>query len=345
MTLLSYITFATTTNMLVLPVPEYGNSYEAERRQKIGRSDGGTLYVYDKGAGGLYRQALTFRDLTKFEAADLRLFFDTVSVGAQTTFTFTDHRSRTATARFLNTTLQFENSGADDRYHISILLEVSAISDISLSHPLLICNMESDVDDTGRHGIIRGTTLSYATDYYKWVSSLRCNSAGSGDDTYRFIYFQEDMDLTRYKRTMAFWMWWGAGLTSGEPFYAFRHVLNGLNYWEVKFQYSGAGTNFTVSITTVIAGVTTTDSKTVSILSGVFDHYQFEFDPFTPQVKLFVNGTLSQTYTGISVWPFWAAGTNYMKIEGDYWRIDSYAWFQGLKNNANFTPPTGPYTP
>lgn len=346
MTTLDYITFQTATALLVLPVPEFGNTYEAERRQKLGRSDGGTLYVYDKGAGGLYRQSLAFRDLTRFEAAELRLFYDTVSVGAQTTFTFTDHRGRTATARFLNTTLQFENSGADDRYHTNIQLEVTALSDLSLQLPLLICNMEADVDDVGRHGIVRGSKLSYVSDYVVWgATSLRCTTGPTGSDIYNFNYFPDDMDLTRYKRTIAFWLIWRTGIAINEPFYPIRHYIDANNYWELKISWSGTASDFDIVLTTKIAGVTVTEACVATMAMGFSKHLQFEFDPLAPRVKFFLQGALHHTFTTITAWPFSSAGINYMKVEGDYWRIDSYAWFQGLKNDANFIAPTGPYTP
>lgn len=341
------VSFSTSTDLIVLPTPEYGNTYEVEKRQKTGRSDGGALYVYDKGAASLYRQALAFKHLTKYEASELRTFFDTLVSGSLSTFTFTDHRGRVATARFLNTSLQFENSGADDRYNVNISLEVSAISDLSIaSHPLCICNMDADVDDTGRHQIVRDGQLSYASDYYRWGTSLRCNSASPGSDMYRILYFPEDLDLTQFKRTIAFSLIRLSGISSTEPFYPIRFYVNANNYWEIRFLYSGTGNDFDVHLKTVIGGAATTEATTVTMIQEIAYHFQFEFNPYTNTHKMYQSGTLVYTFTTITAFPaFSSSATTYLKVEGDYWRVDSYAWFQGIKNGTNFTAPTGPYTP
>ena len=77
-----------------------------KRRQGLGRTAGGTVYVYDLGIS-TQNLVLSFSNLRQSEKDCLQAFYNTVVNGVMETFSYTDHLGNVWTARFLNTELEF----------------------------------------------------------------------------------------------------------------------------------------------------------------------------------------------------------------------------------------------
>jgi len=92
------VTFQRSATAVTLPDPAPGQAVARERRQAVGRTAGGTVFVYEKGPATL-RTELRFESLTDAEMESLKDFFDAEACGARNTFTYTDSSGTAWTAR------------------------------------------------------------------------------------------------------------------------------------------------------------------------------------------------------------------------------------------------------
>jgi len=100
------VTFVLGETSVTLPDPAPGYPVRSERRQAVGRTAGGQVYVYDKGVTTT-EAILPFESLTDAEKAALAAFFADEAEGAANTFTYTDSHAAAHTARFLDPSLDF----------------------------------------------------------------------------------------------------------------------------------------------------------------------------------------------------------------------------------------------
>lgn len=119
------VTFQSGQTQVTLRDPEFMNAEVASPRQAFGRTASGVVYVYDKGVE-VRTMSLEFRYLDNDEKEDLEDFHRTAVEGAYSTFSFTDHRSRTWTARFVRD-IGFSEV-RDGRWNCRVQLEVEAAS-------------------------------------------------------------------------------------------------------------------------------------------------------------------------------------------------------------------------
>lgn len=98
------ITFARGSQTATLPDPVPGYPARQVRRQALGRTAGGTIYVYEKGVQS-FEAELRFESLTDAEKEALREFFEEAAEGCRNTFTYTDSNGQAREARFLDPTL------------------------------------------------------------------------------------------------------------------------------------------------------------------------------------------------------------------------------------------------
>lgn len=109
-------------DIVTLPDPLPGYPVRAVRRQAVGRTAGGSVYVYDKGVD-TFDVELPFESLTDVEKAALSDFFDTVVEGCLQTFTYTDSNAVSRTARFMTPRLDFVKVSSnvwDVRLHLEL---------------------------------------------------------------------------------------------------------------------------------------------------------------------------------------------------------------------------------
>ena len=119
------VTFQSGETQVTLRDPEFENTEAASPKQALGRTASGAVYVYDKGVE-VRTMSLEFRCLDNDEKDDLEDFHRSTVEGAYTTFSFTDHRSGTWTARFIRD-IEFSEV-LDGRWNCRIELEVEAAS-------------------------------------------------------------------------------------------------------------------------------------------------------------------------------------------------------------------------
>lgn len=117
------VTFESGATQLTLRDPEYLNSEVSERQQSLGRTASGVVYVYDKGVE-VRMMRLAFRYFDQSEKDGLEDFYRNTVEGALSSFTYTDHRSRVWTARFMDAP-EFSEA-LSDKWHCEVLLEVVA---------------------------------------------------------------------------------------------------------------------------------------------------------------------------------------------------------------------------
>ena len=116
------ITLASGEAAVTLPDPQPGYPARAVQRQAIGRTAGGSVYVYDKGVE-TFEVELPLESLTDEEKGALMNFFDTLAKGCLETFTYTDSNGSARTARFLEPGLSFVKVAAnvwDVRLHMEL---------------------------------------------------------------------------------------------------------------------------------------------------------------------------------------------------------------------------------
>ena len=116
------ITLLNGADLLTLPDPIPGYPVRAVRRQAVGRTAGGSVYVYDKGVD-TFEVELPFESLTDEEKDALSDFFDSVAEGCLQTFTYTDSNGAAHTARFITPKLDFTKVAAgvwDVRCHLEL---------------------------------------------------------------------------------------------------------------------------------------------------------------------------------------------------------------------------------
>lgn len=336
------ITFASTSNTIYLPEPAYTNTVEIEQRQLLGRSDGGTVYVYDKSSAPLYRQQLKFDTLSILDTVALKQFFETDAVGMLNTFTYTDMHGNSMTARFIEKTLSFSEFH-NKFYTTTITLEVSAAEIIDKCYPLLILNMNEDDDVTGRHYAYRDSKLEFVSDYVKYgfIKALRYNSAYlTGNGTYAIAYIPSDFDISKYKRTLSVFVCPITGISGSEPLYLFYSYTDSTNYFYVRLLWTATNT-FDIEMRHCIDSVITDETKSgVTILENLYYHIQIEFNVYNSNAELYLNGTSIHSFTLLAI-PYDEDTTQFsLRVNGDHWRIDAYAIYDGILNGSTFTPPT-----
>jgi hypothetical protein len=117
------ISFTLGATVVTLPSPSARYPARAARRQAVGRSVGGTVYVYDKGAGA-FEVELPLGSLNDAEKAALGGFFDGTAQGARNAFTYADSEGVTHTARFAEPKLEFHKVSAGV-WDVRLRLELS----------------------------------------------------------------------------------------------------------------------------------------------------------------------------------------------------------------------------
>lgn len=93
------VTLTKDATSVELPGPVPGGEVAERKHQAAGRTVGGQVYAYDKGTQ-VYETTLTLESLTDAEKANLASFFHTDADGVRHTFTYTDSRGTSFTARF-----------------------------------------------------------------------------------------------------------------------------------------------------------------------------------------------------------------------------------------------------
>jgi len=119
------ITLQSGENTVTLPDPLPGYPVRAVQRQAVGRTAGGSGYVYDKGVE-TYEVELPFESLSNSEKTSLATFYDGVAQGSLQTFTYTDSNGTQRTARFLDPRLSFIKVAANV-WDVRFRLELSSI--------------------------------------------------------------------------------------------------------------------------------------------------------------------------------------------------------------------------
>jgi len=118
------VTFEKDAASVTLPGPVPGSLMREVRRQAVGRSAGGMVYVYDKGVV-THEVTLTFESLSDVEKDALVAFFHDAAQGAQHSFTYTDSRGATYTARFVEPRLRLHKV-AQNVWDVTTVLELDA---------------------------------------------------------------------------------------------------------------------------------------------------------------------------------------------------------------------------
>ena len=118
-------TFTRDATTISLPDPSPGYPVRARRRQAVGRTAGGTVYVYDKGVK-TYEAELPFESLTATEKSDLVGFFEDTCQGGLQTFTYTDSNGTQRAARFIEPQLAFVKVAANV-WDVGIRLELGSM--------------------------------------------------------------------------------------------------------------------------------------------------------------------------------------------------------------------------
>jgi len=108
-----------------LPDPSPGYPVRARKRQVVGRTAGGAIYVYDKGVA-TFQVDLPFESLTDAEKAALAGFFDNTVEGGLETFTYTDSNGAARTARFIEPRLNFVKVSANV-WDVRLRLELNSL--------------------------------------------------------------------------------------------------------------------------------------------------------------------------------------------------------------------------
>jgi hypothetical protein len=118
------VRFALGEAAIELPDPVHGQPALLQRRQALGRTAGGAVYVYDK---GLTQRGvvLRFAALSDGQRAAMEDFFDTVCQGARNPFTYTDEHGNAVVARFLDSSLAFFRV-SHDVWSLALRLELSS---------------------------------------------------------------------------------------------------------------------------------------------------------------------------------------------------------------------------
>jgi len=119
------ITLTLGETTVTLPDPLPGYPVRAIKRQTIGRTAGGTVYVYDKGVN-TFEADVPFESLNDSEKAALATFFDETAAGGKNTFVYTDSNGAARTARFIESCLTFTKVAANV-WDIRVRLELSSM--------------------------------------------------------------------------------------------------------------------------------------------------------------------------------------------------------------------------
>lgn len=118
------VTFVLGGTTVTLPDPAPGYPIRSIRRQSLGRTAGGQVYVYDKGIAAT-EAILPFESLTDTEKGDLVDFFEDTAEGGMNTFTYTDSNGDAHTARFLDPRLDLIKVAANV-WDVQVRLELTA---------------------------------------------------------------------------------------------------------------------------------------------------------------------------------------------------------------------------
>lgn len=119
------VTLNLNDDTIELPDPLPGHPVGGVKRQTLGRTAGGTVYVYDKGVT-TYEMELRFASLCAAEKTALTNFFESVAQGAQNTFLYTDPNGTEKTARFLDSRITFAKI-AENVWNVRFRLELSSM--------------------------------------------------------------------------------------------------------------------------------------------------------------------------------------------------------------------------
>lgn len=120
------VTFEKGATSLTLPGPAPGSQPRQVKRQALGRAAGGQVYAYDKGVT-TYQLTLRFESLTDQEVSDLVSFFGDTALGVMNTFTYTDSRGTSYTARFLQPEVSLTKV-AQNVWDVELLLELNQMA-------------------------------------------------------------------------------------------------------------------------------------------------------------------------------------------------------------------------
>ncbi len=119
------ITFVLGSTTVSLPDPSPDYPVRDVLRQAVGRTAGGTVFVYQKGVQ-TYEAELSLAALSDTQKGDLTDFFADEAEGCRNTFTYTDPNSNAFTARFLDPTLEFVKAGSNV-WDVILHLELSGM--------------------------------------------------------------------------------------------------------------------------------------------------------------------------------------------------------------------------
>jgi len=123
---------ATATTTVTLPSPDRGNPLQQIRGQASARSRGGKIYVYDKGVNR-YEASYDFADLTDAQKTALEAFFASQADGMINEFQVDDHLGIAYDARFLQSELEWSNTGEQvpggtaPEWAVSFRIELAAV--------------------------------------------------------------------------------------------------------------------------------------------------------------------------------------------------------------------------
>ena len=95
------VTLVKNGDTLTLPNPAHRSKPRSITHQAVGLTAGGVRYVYDKGVT-VHQITLTFEMLTQAEYSAFVTFYNTTVSESLNTFTYTDSKSNTYTARFID---------------------------------------------------------------------------------------------------------------------------------------------------------------------------------------------------------------------------------------------------
>lgn len=116
------VTLAAPEKTITLPSPVPGAEHIRRKRQAVGRSAGGDLYVYDKGEDAR-RIAIKFESLDDSARDALEEFFAENAQGRSNSFTYIDSEGVEFDARFADSELRFTKI-ARNVWDITLSLEI-----------------------------------------------------------------------------------------------------------------------------------------------------------------------------------------------------------------------------
>ena len=120
------VTFAKDATSVELPGPAPGGEIAERKQQAVGRTVDGQAYAYDKGTQ-IYETTLALESLSDSEKSDLVSFFHDDAEGVLNTFTYTDSRGTSFTARFTRPDLVLKKV-AQNVWDVTLTLELTQMA-------------------------------------------------------------------------------------------------------------------------------------------------------------------------------------------------------------------------